>query len=71
MVKKYLKEFNDEEVKVIKEITTNLLNKSDAKGSELMILFDYWKKLFPTVKMELNCASCRKTVVKFFTHLVA
>ena len=69
MVIPYKDRFNKEQQNTITDIIDRIGNSNNAEGVDLMILFDYWKISFPTVKMELNCGSCRKAVIKFFKQV--
>lgn len=67
--REHLNKFTQEEQKEIVRIIEILDEQRKNKGlvgAELLLLFDYWHKLFPKQKQNMKCNSCRKAVYKFF-----
>ena len=39
------------------------------KIESIHILYNEWHKLFPAIKQDINCSSCRNAVFKFFSKM--
>ena len=70
-----VEQLNETDQKEIMETLSNIekeRKKTDQyKQDDLVVLFKYWKKLYPNQKssMNMDCSSCRKAVHKFFFNL--
>ena len=70
--KEYLKNLTTAEKKEIKKSIKKIEEQrlqDGTAGIELIFLFDMWHKLFPKVRQNTKCGSCRRAVIKFFTLL--
>ena len=71
--KQYTDKLTYEELSEISEavVTIHEGNKENVDGDSMRLLFKYWNFLWPRYKQDINCGSCRKAVLKFFSILVS
>lgn len=63
--------------KDIKEKLIHYINKNNNKidnvneydMDSIYYLFNAWHKIFPNIRQDVGCTSCRKAVVKFFNQV--
>ena len=68
----YADQLNQTEKKKLLTVLDNIEISSESNtynGKDLKVLFKFWKKLFPSNKMSMNCGGCRKSVFKFFNEI--